>query len=238
MIRESLTIFDLEFPFDEKFHFFICDKHVSYYEYSSNTGLSKMFLRHLGCSLHKEGFNILYISKYYSTWDFYAQFFPLSSLQKSQFFLSEKVNIIRKNLVDYKLKNIDCVIIEDLQECSVGTQLSRLMIEFDIKIEPERSEKSLKNKILERLKFINPKFVIIGNSKINTDLTLDDFNFSFRIRELNKKEYSTIKTNLVQNIDTLTPIRIEDIKNPYSDCINHEILYFSHRKQKFVNYKI
>ena len=169
-----------------------------------------------------EGKNVLYITKKnYNDW-----LKPNVLNFNADWFSSTDTKIINKNLKKFADKKIDCVFIEDLQQVNVGIQLPKLLLEFNIS-EAEKSDIILKKKILERLKILNPSYIIIGNSNFNSDLSDVDFDFCFKIFLQNDKIKYNLKDFTLRNKHKLIyhPIisfYISDLKNKYKNYIKHE----------------
>lgn len=225
---ELIENIDLSFPFDEKFYFYNSEKNIVYYKY--NNFHETIFFVAMCNSLIKEGKNVLFITgnKSYEIFlkNNYAKFF--NSKNGELFFMSK--NITNNNLKKFLNKNIDCIIIENISECKINTQIPKMLFEFNIDEDEFLKLDFLKNKILQTIEFLNIPFIILGNSHNNPYLNIEIFDYAFEIQTI-----SVVPDFFINyNINKLN-IKIKDLKNRYSQEIYHKPISISFNNNGVIN---
>lgn len=226
MIRYTLENIDLSFPFDEKFYIYKSEKNTILY--NLETEMENVFFMGLCISFLKEGKNIIYVTENnYLINRCYSQLLPNCG---ELFILHPTITF--KNLKTIT-KKIDIIIFEDLSQCKTGTQLKKIFLEFDIKKNNLDTDNlnllNLKNKILDRIKFLKISNVIFGNTNKHNLLPDEDFDYVFEIKKYDYKPLDQDKYNILQ-----FGLYVKDIKNRYFESIIHDKLIFSYNLFRIV----
>jgi len=220
MIQYTLDNIDLSFPFDEKFYIYKSEKNTILY--NLETEMENIFLIGLCISFLKEGKNIIYVTNK-NNYILNLCFNEILPNCGELFVLPSTITFKKLKTIT---KKIDIIIFEDLSQCKTGTQLKKIFLEFEFKERNLDTDNlnllNLKNKILDRIKFLEIPNVIFGNTNKYNSLPNEDFDYVFEIKKCNFTPPNQKKPKILQ-----LGLCIKDIKNRYFDSIMHDKMIFS-----------